>query len=256
MTYHPKQITACALFLATKADHFYIPLHKFINSLSNSKEADVKAPEFLLLQGLRFTLEVRHPMLALEGGVAEIQAMSNEGLLGMLDRQVEGRKQSSAHRIGNAADKAKALLVTAAQMTDAYFLYTPAQMWLASMLANDRELVLTYINAVFDRLGDAGLTTKDKVLTTITACAGLLTSYISPNDDPVRAKEIKRAGRKLNACQNPEKLDIERLRSARMAEKREGSGSDADKAMKKRKMEREKLERDGDVFGPDLKSVA
>jgi cyclin H len=248
MTYNP-------LFLATKADHFYIPLHKFITSLDNGREADVKAPEFLLMQGLRFTLDVRHPMRALEGGIAEIQSLASEGQLGNLDRQVDGRKQTAVHRIGNAADKAKTLLVTAAQMTDAYFLYTPAQIWLASMLANDRQLILAYLKLVFSRIGEDGSSMREKLVSTVTACAELLSSYVSPDNDTVRAKEIRKAGRKLIACQNPEKTDLVELTRLKAAEKREGSESDAERVLKKRKMEREKLQKDGDVFGQNLKRV-
>ena len=69
MTYHPKQIMMCALFLATKSDLWHISLHKFVTRIGKITEEDVKAPEFLLMQGLRFTLDVRHPMRGLEGGV-------------------------------------------------------------------------------------------------------------------------------------------------------------------------------------------
>ena len=78
--------------------------------------------------------------------------------------------------------------------------------------------------------------------------------YRSPEDDKAQRREINRIGKKLIACQNPEKTDIVAVTRAKGAEKREGSESEADKKTKKRKLEREKAERDGDVFGPDLKS--
>lgn len=79
--------------------------------------------------------------------------------------------------------------------------------------------------------------------------------YRSPEDDKAQRREINRIGKKLNACQNPEKTDIVAVTRAKAVEKREGSESEADKKTKKRRLEREKAERDGDVFGPDLKSI-
>lgn len=259
MTYHPKQIMMCALYLATKADHFYISLPRFIAELNNVSEDNVKAPEFLLLQGLRFTLDVRHPMKGLAGGHVEMSDMAEEGLL----KRVEAGK-GSAKRIGVAADHAKRLLATAAQLTDAYFLYTPSQIWLAAIMVADRALVESYIEAKLDGLQSLGADSdaavdhmKQKLLATISSCAALLESYRSPEDDSAQRKEMKRIGKKLTVCQNPEKMDIVAVARAKAAEKREGeSGSDAEKALKKRKLERENLQKDGDVFGPDLKDIS
>ena len=79
--------------------------------------------------------------------------------------------------------------------------------------------------------------------------------YRSPEDDKAQRREINRIGKKLIACQNPEKMDIVAVARAKAAEKREGSESEVEMKKKKRKLEREKAERDGDVFGPDLKSA-
>lgn len=250
MTYHPKQIMTCALFLATKSDHWHISLHKFVSQLANVTEDDVKAPEFLLMQGLRFTLDVRHPMRGLDGGVGEMQAMARAG-------QLEGfTGQTGQSQIGTAADSAKSLLRTAAQITDAYFLYSPPQIWLGAMLATNRDLIMTYLTTKLRSLGDPGEQMLTKLLEVVSACAELLLSYTSPEDDVAERREMRRIGKKLEVCQNPEKLDIVAVAKAKAAEKREGNESDAEKALKKRKLEREKLERDGDVFGPDLKTIS
>ncbi|KIW16720.1 hypothetical protein PV08_03909 [Exophiala spinifera] len=252
MTYHPKQIIACALYLATKADHFYISLSKFVAELEEMTEDNVKAPEFLLLQGLRFTLDVRHPMKGLAGGHIEMNVMAEEGQLGNISTS-----SGSAKRIGQAADQAKKLLATAAQLTDAYFLYTPSQIWLGAMMVADKELVEIYLEQKLSQLqANAHVTAiKEKIVSTIVECAALLESYRSPNDDATQRKEMRRIGKKLTVCQDPEKLDIVAVARAKAAEKREGEGSDTEKAMKKRKLERERLEKDGDVFGPELKSI-
>ncbi|EXJ66122.1 uncharacterized protein A1O5_10737 [Cladophialophora psammophila CBS 110553] len=259
MTYHPKQIMMCALYLATKADHFYISLSRFVAEFDNVSEDDVKAPEFLLLQGLRFTLDVRHPMKGLQGGHVEMNVLAEEGRLGSSITKANG----SDKRVGIAADRAKKLLATAAQMTDAYFLYTPSQIWLAAVMVADRELVEAYVSAKLDALPlaandaeAAAANFKKKLMATLSSCAALLESHRSPEDDAAQRKEMRRIGKKLTVCQNPEKMDIVAVARAKAAEKREGGeGSDAEKALKKRKLERERLERDGDVFGPELRDV-
>ena len=242
----------CALFLATKSDHWHITLVNFVSKLPNTTEDDIKAPEFLLMQGLRFTLDVRHPMRGLEGGVGELLAMVEDRSLRINERD----KYLAQKRVGAAAEQASKLLLSAAQMTDVYLLYTPSQIWLAALWLADQDLVATYLDKKLEDAGAAGLPIRDKLLKIVSSCADLLHSYKSPDDDPTEKKEMKRIGKKLHLCQNPEKVDLVAVSRAKAAEKREGAdGSDADKALKKRKLEREKLEKDGDVFGPELKSV-
>lgn len=250
MTYHPKQIMMCALFLATKSDHWHIALHNFVSKLGDTvTEDDVKAPEFLLMQGLRFTLDVRHPMRGLEGGKGEILAMIDDGSL----KLPENDRHNSMTRVATAAQRASDILLTEAQMTDAYFLYTPSQIWLAALQVADHDLVSVYISRKLEHFGAVGFPLQDKLLQTISTCAELLSSY---KDDPAEAKEIKRIGKKLHLCQNPEKVDLVAVTRAKAAEKREGAdGSDAEKALKKRKTERAQLDKDGDVFGSNLKAV-
>ena len=102
MTYHPKQIMMCALFLATKSDHWHISLHKFASRIGNTTEEDVKAPEFLLMQGLRFMLDVRHPMRGLEGGVGELLAFIEDGTLfeDETDKRAAQKKSRGCCRAG------------------------------------------------------------------------------------------------------------------------------------------------------------
>ena len=242
----------CCLFLACKSDHFYLSLRRFIDGVdpdgsSGVTEDDVKAPEFLLLQGLRFTLEVRHPMRGLVGGVADMGRMVREGMLG-----VEGGEKG----VGKAAERVKGVLKGEAQMTDVYFLWTPSQIWLGALWAVDEELARRYLDAKFEELGEKveeGV--REKVMHTVKACAEMLMAYKSTEDDKASRKEMSRIGKKLIACQNPEKVDIVAVAKAKAAEKREGDESEAEMKKKKRKVERERVERDGAVFGPDLKRV-
>jgi cyclin H len=169
MTYHPKSIMLCCLFLACKADHFYLSLRRFIDSVDPDggvTEDDVKAPEFLLLQGLRFTLEVRHPMRGLQGGVADMMRLVKEGKLG---EKVDER------RVGKAADKVKGLLKREAQMTDVYFLFTPSQIWLGAWWAVDQGVAEGYLRVKVGELGEkAEGELGEKVIETVKRCAEVL----------------------------------------------------------------------------------
>jgi cyclin H len=276
MTYHPKSITACTLFIATKSSHFFIKPINFIETLNGITVDDLKAPEFLVLQGLQFTLDVRHPFMGLDGGWVEIREMIEEGRLS------EGRgEEVDEKRALEAVRQAKGLLRREAQMTDVYFLYTPSQIWLGALWAVDEELAGLYLEA---KLGDVfssaagngkvaevseskptttpnNLTPqqadamKRKILHTIQQCAEMLKSWKSPDDDKKERKELGRIGKKLMKCQDPEKADIVAVARTKMAEKREGSESEREEKAKKRKLEQERVKKDADVFGGDLKEV-
>ena len=252
MTYHPKQILTCALFLATKTDHWHIPLSTFVDKIPGTEEKDVRAPEFLLMQGLRFTLDVRHPMRGLEGGIGEILKLLDEKII-----RLDGPDPKI--RVGQAADRASELLRVAAQMTDVYFLYTPSQIWLAALMAADLGLANAYISSKMDYLGAAAANLLAKLELTLSSCVEMLSAYKSEedaNEDEQKEmkREMRRIGRKLHSCQNPEKIDIVAVTKQKAAEKREASESKKERVLKKRKLESEELEQDGDVFGLPLKS--
>lgn len=294
MTYHPKNIFPACLFLSTKTENNYISLDRFtekLNSIMNSKKKlttdDVVAPEFVVTQGLRFTFDVRHPLRGLRGGLLELLAMARgaAALLPGLDKTPQQVQKdmtdvplppSSAltevsttrdleNRCGQAHDKAKDILANAALLTDVYFHYTPAQIWLAALLSVDEPLTLFYLDTKFPPATPATSTNptsdtinadlvKSKVLTLIRSCAEIMSNN-STGAMPTSREELVRIDKKLYQCQNPEKRDLVALNEA---VKRNGAGEgdeDADsKAAKKRKQEREKREREGDVFGGDLKA--
>ncbi|KZF19105.1 cyclin-like protein [Xylona heveae TC161] len=292
MTYHPKSIMPSAVFLATKTENHYTSLRSFSSKLgSKVTPDDVIAPEYLVTQGLRFTFDVRHPLRGLEGGFMELLALA-EGkgvpLAGRGERrspqelQAEMQRQVGAEnaagltvRIRTAHGKAKEILKTAAVLTDAYFLYTPSQIWLATLLRVDEPLAMYYIDTKFPLAitassgsgvqggggGDDGTSMtmnavvaelKAKLVTTLRACATLLastTATVSPSKEEFA--ELKRIDKKLYACRNPEKIDIAGLSRG---PKREGASSEEEQAAKKRKFEREKADQEAaDVFGPELK---
>ncbi|KAI9840273.1 MAG: hypothetical protein M1837_001808 [Sclerophora amabilis] len=285
MTYHPRSIMPCALFLATKTETHYTSLKNFASKVPKTTAEDIIAPEFLITQALRFTFDVRHPFRSLEGGFMELLAMA-DGKDGLLKRPAKGvmhdlrllkrlsgsdtsgqTTQQVKNRIREAHGKAKEVLKTSAIISDAYFLYTPAQIWLASLLVVDEPLALFYLDVKFSPPPDsedenAGFKPllKTKLITSLRSLAALLQSstagaaVITPSTDEIA--ELRRIDKKLYKCRNPEKIDLVGLNQA---VKREGNDVDEsdrneeEKAAKKRKGEREKMQREGeDVFGGPL----
>ena len=255
-----------ALFLSTKTENHYIALEEFVSKLPKTTGEDVVAPEFLLTQGLRFTFDVRHPQRGLEGGYMELLAMATGKYLSlgpsehsssklqqeMLELEPNGRGKPQARsiqdikaRIQAAHGKAKETLKTSALLTDAYFLYTPSQIWLTALLIADKVLAHFYLKVKLS----VGSDVESAILDTLQACANLLASSTSVKPGEAEMKELTRIDKKLYKCRNPEKMDLVRINKA---QKRDGgvkgeAGSD-DKVIKKRKLENETLN-DESVFG-------
>ncbi|KAF7128372.1 hypothetical protein CNMCM5793_003102 [Aspergillus hiratsukae] len=283
MTYSPKTIMPCALFLATKTDNFYMSLRQFTEKVPGDATAeDIIAPEFLIMQSLRFTFDVRHPFRGLEGGVMELQAMAEgqgqpaphlphqtsedlrRGILAVPPAPNAPQSSSITDRIARAHTTTRELLKTAAQMTDAYFLYTPSQIWLAAFMLADRPLAEYYLDTKLggptDTQADSPLyDLRAKLLRTLNDCAALLQSYKPSNSDPEQMKNLKRIGKKFYFCQNPEKISLvgqKRIPAAAAAASGGEGGtseSEVERLAKKRKLEREQKDRvSRDIFGGEL----
>ena len=260
-----------ALFLATKTENHYTSLRSFASKLEKTTEEDIVAPEFLLTQGLRFTLDVRLPQRGLEGGFMELLALANgqvssassstsrhpgqdqNTMLKIDARQEGGAKAKSVAdlvlRVQHAHGKAKDVLKTSALLTDAYFFYTPSQIWLSSLFVVDRPLALFYLG---HKISQVKL--KDKLILVLKQCADLLQSSISAEPDKSEKSELTRIDKKLYKCRNPEKMDLVNLHKS---QKRDGDGKAVDaldeKIIKKRKLERENSMREAEaIFGPSL----
>ena len=262
MTYHPKEMMPSALFLSTKTENHYTALKNFVSKLPKTTAEDVIAPEFLLTQGLRFTFDVRHPQRGLEGGFMEFMALA-KGQRGEILKnemtQLGGSKHSKkgtkstedlVQRIQQAHGRAKETLKTSALLTDVYFHYTPAQIWLSAFLLADEPLTSFYVQSV----NPAPIDLKEKLMATLQTCRKMLDS--SPSADPGEAemKELMKIDKKLYKCRNPEKID---LVSINKAQKRDGEGNSEhgldEKTIKKRKLERQKaVQESDDIFGPAL----
>lgn len=279
MTYHPKQIMPSALFLSTKTENHYTALKSFASKFPKTTPEDVIAPEFLVTQGLRFTFDVRHPHRGLEGGFMELLALASgdgrpppysekssrqlqldfvqvhKGGKGLPDK---GTVEQLKNRIRNAHGKAKELLKSSALLTDVYFLYTPAQIWLSALLIVDEPLCLFYLDTKLDAAtaNNPRTPVKSKLTATLRSCASLLhsSSGATVTPGPEELKELKRIDKKLYDCRNPEKVDLVGINKA---QKREGEGGVEgmldEKIVKKRKLEREASLKEAEaVFGPEL----
>lgn len=288
MTYHPKSIMICALFLATKTDNYYIALEDFAGGVPGIKTPEeVVEPEFTLTQGLRYTFDVRHPFRGLEGGVMELQAIEQgegkpaphhmgqtperlkQAIHAIPPLQSSSQQYSISTRISHAHGKARELLKTAAQMTDSYFFYTPSQIWLAALFLADQPLAQFYLDVKIGPVvenGSADPTNplamiRTKLLTVVSDCSKLLESYTPSSADPANQKRLKGIAKKVHQCQQVEKIDPAAPGSGQKRSSGNVPGAAADGASesemervaKKRRLERERREREGkDVFGGAL----
>ncbi|MCJ1304032.1 hypothetical protein MMC08_006844 [Hypocenomyce scalaris] len=271
MTYHPKEMMPSAIFLATKTENHYTSLKTFVSKLPKTTAEDVVAPEFLLTQGLRFTFDVRHPQRGLEGGFMELLALatgkgqpaasSEKTPKQLQEKMMKIEPANSAKtlaktpgdlkvRIQNAHGRARDILKTSALLTDAYFLYTPAQIWLATLVLVDEPLALFYLDVKLPTPSEL----KPQLVATLRACVQILQSSASGSPSGEELKELTRIDKKLYKCRNPEKIDLVSLNKV---QKREGEvkGEDGvdEKIIKKRKLEREKGMKEAEaVFGPSI----
>lgn len=291
MTYHPKQIMPSALFLSTKTENHYTSLRSFVSKLQKTTAEDVVAPEFLLTQGLRFTFDIRHPQRGLEGGFMELLSLAmgkgytypSSGptahgekveakveVSGLKEKMLcipppsgvarEGetpkpvKPEQLISRIQTTHGLAKDMLKTSALLTDAYFLYTPSQVWLAALLIADAPLFKFYFDIKFPSPSSPPSNPlKSKILSTLQECSTLLKSSTSTKPAQSEMDEFKRIDKKLYKCRNPEKLDLVGINKAVKRDGGQGLGVVDEKVVKKRKLEREKSERDGaDIFGGPL----
>ncbi|KAL3432142.1 cyclin-like protein [Aspergillus tetrazonus] len=291
MTYHPKTIMPCALFIATKTDNYYMSLRHFADGVPGDTTAeDIIAPEFLVMQSLRFTFDVRHPFRGLEGGIMELNAIA-QGLgqpaphlptqtaedlrsaISSLPPSPNNPSTSSfsiSDRLARAHHNTREILKSAAQMTDAYFLYTPSQIWLSALSITDQPLAQFYLDTKLPtpNASETGnehplAHLRAKVLQTLTSCATLLQSYKPLASDPEQKKAMRRIGKKLYHCQNPEKVNLagqKRVPAAAAAAAASASAnpsetatpdSETERLAKKRKLEAEQ-QKARDIFGGEL----
>ena len=284
ITYPPKEIYKTVLFLACKTEATHMTLSEYARRISTEVEA-VLAPEYKVMQALRFTLEVHQPFRGLKGVLMEMSNLA-EGLAGgegeMLQGQMlglppsapgEGRTQWTApasgevevkhlhDRINAAYAAARTLLDAPALLTDVYFLYTPSQILLASMHLADPVLTSFYLSTKLAPAASAVPTTTTttttetsdptaKILTTIHTCASHLASF-SP--EQVLSKDSRaQLEEKLERCRDPGTRDLVKAFAALRQDGVEDGKVDEDVAKRRREGRERNLREGEELFGPRL----
>ncbi|KAK3639893.1 hypothetical protein LTR56_010217 [Elasticomyces elasticus] len=273
ITYPPKEIYKTVLFLAGKTEGTHMKLSEYGRRISTPVE-EIMAPEYKIMQALRFTLDIRQPYRGLKGVLMELLNLA-EGKVGGVEGVVTAGAEALQEemmsleapaneaatkwrlpasgsveikhitdRVNAAYSAARTILDGPALLTDAYFLYTPSQLLLSSLQIADPPLTTFYLRTKLPLHSDL----RPKILATISACAELLGSY-SPTQ--ILSKDARAAlEEKLEGCRDPSTRD---LVGAHAVAKRGGDDSEAEEKARRKKAAREKLARDGeDLFGPSL----
>ncbi|KAF2714858.1 cyclin-like protein [Pleomassaria siparia CBS 279.74] len=281
MTYEGQNITRTAMFIANKAESHFLDVEVFSSQCGKNSTAEkILAPEYLIIQALRYNLDVKHPFRALKGGHLELVELARGNLATLpnasqtatelqnemlqLPRKAGGPAVKMTgpeleKRLGEAYGFAAYILKTAALLTDSYFLYTPSQIWLAAHLLADEPVTLFYLSTKIP----PSHPTYSKLVTTIRACATLISSHRSYRSDRSSAEEkdirdqqareeIKALVKKLRQCRDPDKVDLVKLNQAQKRDAVHEGGLEENKA-KRRKLQREGYEKEADGFwGPDI----
>ncbi|KAH6622286.1 cyclin-like protein [Boeremia exigua] len=286
MTYHAQNISRTAMFLAGKSESEHQSLENFATDISSERTKvtpeQILAPEYLIVQALRFNFDVKHPFRALKGGMLDLMSMANgkyEGpnhsphktvadlsaAIHRVPRQTGGYAvkatwdQLTKRIMRDSYPQASEILKKTAALTDVYFLYTPSQIWLAAYLLADEPLVLFYLSVKMPSTSPI----YAKVISALRACAQVMSSHRSYRKLQVSADEqatmdsqhkaqVKKLIKKLKLCQDPDKVDLVKLNQAQKRDAVQGSELDEHKA-KRRKTDRENFQKDADAFwGPEL----
>ena len=284
MTYEGQNISRTAMFIANKAESYFLNAENYAARFGPKATAEkVLAPEYIIIQALRYNLDVRHPFRGLKGGHLELIELAQGKLASLpnvtqspaelqksmllLPRKTGGPEVKMTvteleQRITNAYGFASNVLKTAALLTDVYFLYTPSHIWLASHLLADEPLTLFYLSTKIPPTHPV----HTKTANTIRACAELLSShksFIPVSAPPVdkaekeaREKkdkeEIARLVKKLKQCRDPDKIDLVKLNQAQKRDAVTEDGLEENKA-KRRKLKRDGFEKEAEGFwGPEL----
>jgi len=281
MTYEGQVISRTAMFIANKAESYFPNAESFAARFGPKCTAEkILSPEYIIIQALRYNLDVRHPFRGLKGGHLELMELAHGSLpllpnstqsptelqtrMLRLPRKPDGPSAKMTiteleKRITDAYGFASHILKTVAQITDAYFLYTPSQIWLSAHLLADEPLTIFYLNTKLPPSSPI----YTKTLATIRACANLLSSHRSFNSaslstaekearDKKAKEEVQALITKLKHCRDPDKVDLVKLNQAQKRDAVQGGVLEESKA-KRRKLQREGYQKEAEEFwGPAL----
>ncbi|KAF2676751.1 hypothetical protein K458DRAFT_321165 [Lentithecium fluviatile CBS 122367] len=280
MTYEGQNIARATMFIACKTEGWHIPSSDYAAKFANVTQEQVLAPEHLIIQALRFNLEVRHPFRGLKGAHVELGEMVKGTYVPLewdkrTGTQIQSEILKLPKRAGGApmnlseSDFRKRLeydygvasniLKTSAQLTDTYFHYTPSQIMLAAHLLADEPLTLFLLATKVPPPSPI----YSKTVDTIRACAAKLSSHRSYTDsstsledkearDKKEKAEVLAIIKKLRQCRDPDKMDLVKLNEAHKRDAVHDGELDERKA-KRRRLDRENAQKEADEFwGPEL----
>lgn len=194
MDYHPKNILYTCVFLAAKAENFFVPVAKFCSHLPKSEPSHILDLEFLVLESLSFTLMVQNGIRLLHGFFLDLQAVV---------------PTTSKEALGDVLNNARSILLKGL-LSDALFHFTPPQIALAGLSLANEELINQYLETKFSFPGTSKISVHDDgpgihdltvLLSVISDCKATLQNVTIP--DSVTYKEIDR---KLHISLHPQKL--------------------------------------------------
>ncbi|SOV05048.1 related to Cyclin H [Ustilago sp. UG-2017a] len=146
MDFHPKNIVITCIFLASKAENYPLSLNEFARKLAGKSvdpavveenKQTVLGLEFLVSQSLNFEYGLTGAQRGLYGLILDLQSVKHGARLG----------REEVHKL--AAEAHSNLRIS--RLTDAEFIYTPAQIALACVRAvqepNGREVVGKWLDA-------------------------------------------------------------------------------------------------------------
>lgn len=231
----------------------------------SSKPEEILAPEYKVMQALRFTLDVRQPFRGLKGVLMELLNMvdglpdssMSEGLIQLANpgssdvtawkppRDGKLTTKDIKDRVHAAYSAARTILDHHALMTDVYFLYTPGQILHAALRRADTQLADHYLSTKLA----LSLTQRPQILATVQSCADMLAAF---STSAVLTKDERSAlEAKLEMCRDETTKDMVGNHLARKV----GAATDDGEKISRKKAEREKFEQEGhDLFGPPLQA--
>lgn len=272
-TYPPKETYKSVLFLASKTEGVHMTLGEFARSIS-SKPEQILAPEYKIIQALRFTLDVRQPTRGLRGCYMELENLAHGRAAPLpflapktpadLQQDMVFLPSPPQHCLSDwtpppnvdekalvarawaAYTAARMMLDDAALLTDAYFMYTPPQIYLAALKLADEPLYTLFMSLHLPSQHPM----HGSIIATISACASMMGSF---DKSQVMSKEERvSVEKRLEEVRDPSTKDLVK----RHEEAKRGGGEEGildEQQAKKRKLAREASMKEGDdLFGPSL----
>lgn len=141
MEFHPKNVLYTCIFLAAKSENYFISIESYVKALKGTDASHILDLEFIVLQSLKFTLLVHHPIRPLYGFFLDFQAVLLHPEQVIYDVSVD--------TLGNLYNQAKEWLNKYFMVSDVAFLFTPPQIALASMYDTDKRITERYLKRKF-----------------------------------------------------------------------------------------------------------